>query len=59
MKTFKLNFTNTSNKSDFVLIDAINEGVAIDLFVENANAECMLSIQDVTGSFVDFDGTIK
>jgi hypothetical protein len=55
MKTFKLNFTNTSNNLDFVLIDANNEGEAIDLFVTTSSAECMLSIENVTGKFVDFE----
>lgn len=59
MNTYKLNFTNTANKFDFVLIDAINEGQAIDLFIENAPAECMISIQNVTGKFVDTNGNIK
>lgn len=60
MKTFKMNFTDTENKSNFVTIDAINEGEAIDLFLQDGvNPECMLSLVDVTGKFVDVDGTIK
>ena len=59
MATFKVNFKNTSNNLDFVLIDAINEGNAIDLFCENAPAECMISITNVTGRFIDFNGNIK
>ena len=55
MKTFKLSFTNTSGKAAFVLIDANNEGQAIDLFISKASAECMSSIEDVTFKFVDFN----
>ena len=55
MKTFKLNFKNTSGKLDFVLINANNEGDAIDLFVLNASADCMISIENVTNKFVDFN----
>ena len=55
MKEFKLNFRNTLNKLDWVLIDAINEGEAIELFLTTAPAECMLSIEDVTNKFIDFN----
>jgi hypothetical protein len=55
MKTFKLTFKNTSAKIDFVLIDAENEGVAIDIFIANASSESMISIDNVTGQFVDFN----
>lgn len=55
MKTFKLTFTNTSAKIDFVLIDAENEGMAINLFCANASPESMISIDNVTGQFVDFN----
>jgi hypothetical protein len=55
MKTFKLTFTNTSAKIDFVLIDAENEGIAIDIFCANAPAESMVSIDNATGQFVDFN----
>ena len=59
MKTFKLNFTNTSNNLDFVLIYAKNEGEAIDLFIMNSSANCMLSIENVTGIFIDFNNIKK
>lgn len=55
MKTFKLTFKNTSNKIDFVLIDAENMGIAIDLFCANSSADCMISIDNVTGKFIDFN----
>lgn len=55
MKRFKLNFKNTSGKLDFVLIYANNEGEAIDLFVLNSSAKCMISIENVTGKFIDFN----
>ena len=55
MKTFKLGFKNTSGKLDFVLIGANNEGHAIDLFMVNSSADCMISIENVTDKFVDFN----
>jgi hypothetical protein len=54
MKTFKLNFKNTSNKLDFVLIYAINEGNAMEIFAATCSPECMLSIENVTNKFIDF-----
>ena len=45
MKSFKLTFTNTSGKIDNLIIDAENEGAAIDLFLSNGGfAEQMISI---------------
>jgi len=45
MQNFKLTFTNTSGKIDNLIIDAENEGAAIDLFLSNGGfAEQMISI---------------
>jgi hypothetical protein len=62
MKTFKLNFKNTSNNLDFVLIDSNNEGEAIELFIKNSGfeneilaANSMISIEDTTNKVVDFN----
>ena len=60
MKTFKLNFKNNLNKIDFVLIDANNKGEAMEIFAtETKKPEVMISIQDVTGMFVDTNGVVK
>jgi len=56
MKTFKLIFRNTSNNVDFVLIDSINEGEAIDLFLNNGGiAESMMGIENVTNKNIKFN----
>ncbi len=48
MQNFKLTFTNTSGKLDFLLIDANDQGEAIDLFLENGGLpEQMLAIEKV------------
>jgi len=60
MKNFKVTFRNTSNNIDFVTVDSENQGIAIDLCIVNGiSIESIISIDDVTGKFVDSDGTIK
>jgi hypothetical protein len=59
MKTFKLNFKNTSNNNDFVLIDAKSEIEAVSLFTETAPVGCITLTEDVTGKFVDANGAVK
>lgn len=58
MKTYKIDFTNTSNILDFVTVDAKSVIDAISIFMEHTGVECISCI-DVTGKFVDTDGTIK
>jgi hypothetical protein len=59
-QTFKLNFTNALSNSDFLIIDGQSEGHAIDLFLNcGGMPESIISIENVTGKFVDSNGQSK
>ena len=59
MNTYKISFTNTSDKKDFVLVDADNFGQAFEIGEKEIGIERMLGIDNVTGMLVDTNGIIK
>lgn len=60
MNYYKITFTNTSNNQDFATIDANSALDAACLFSLACGTVSVIStINDVTGMFVDADGTIK
>jgi hypothetical protein len=59
MKTLKINFTNNLGKADFVLLDSTEFLETYKIIEKELGFYSIISIEDVTGKFVDVDGTIK
>lgn len=59
MKTYKIVFTNTSDKLDFCLLDGSSFAEILEIAMDEIGVERILMIIDVTGKFIDSNGTVK
>lgn len=59
MKTYKIVFTNTSDNLDFCLLDRSSFGEILEIAMDEIGVERIIEILDVTGKFIDSNGTVK